>query len=350
MDVKKVLETAIEELESATTQQDLYEVRVSYLGKKGKITELLKSLKDLSLQEKKSIGAELNLARERLENFYQEKINKIKVDEINQKLINESIDITFPPPSTFIAKVHPISQTFDEVISIFGSMGYEVAEGPDIETDFYNFSALNISEDHPAREMQDTFYINSFDEKNNPYVLRTHTSPVQIRTMLSSKPPIKIIAPGRTYRCDSDTTHSPMFHQVEGLFINEFTTMADLKGTLIEFCKQFFNVQELKVRFRPSYFPFTEPSAEMDIAYEIINDRLILGSGDKWLEILGCGMVNPIVLENCKIDSSKFQGFAFGMGLDRITMLKHGLNDIRSFFNGNLNWISKHGFGLGDIK
>ena len=349
MDVKKVLEAAIEELESAATQQDLYEVRVSYLGKKGKITDLLKSLKHLSLEEKKCVGAELNSARESVETFYQEKINKIKAEEINQKLINESIDITFPPPSSTIAKVHPISQTFDEVISIFGSMGYAVAEGPDIETDFYNFSALNIPEDHPAREMQDTFYINSFDEKNNPFVLRTHTSPVQIRTMLDTQPPIKIIAPGRTYRCDSDTTHSPMFHQVEGLFINESATMADLKGTLIEFCKLFFNVQELKVRFRPSYFPFTEPSAEMDIAYEIINDRLSIGNGNKWLEILGCGMVNPVVLENCKIDSSKFQGFAFGMGLDRITMLKHGLTDIRSFFNGNLNWISKNGFGLGDI-
>jgi phenylalanyl-tRNA synthetase alpha chain len=348
MDVKKVLEAAIKDLQSASTQQELYEVRVSYLGKKGKITELLKSLKDLSLEEKKSIGAELNSARESVETFYQEKINKIKGEEINQKLINESIDITFPPPSSTIAKVHPISQTYDEVISIFGSMGYEVAEGPDIETDFYNFSALNIPEDHPAREMQDTFYINSFDEKNNPYVLRTHTSPVQIRTMLNTKPPIKIIAPGRTYRCDSDTTHSPMFHQVEGLFINESATMADLKGTLIEFCKLFFNVQELRVRFRPSYFPFTEPSAEMDVAYEIINDRISIGSGNKWLEILGCGMVNPVVLENCKIDSNKYQGFAFGMGLDRITMLKHGLTDIRSFFNGNLNWIYKNGFGLGD--
>ena len=348
MDVKKVLEASIKDLQSASTQQELYEVRVSYLGKKGKITELLKSLKDLSLEEKKSVGAELNSARESVETFYQEKINKIKGEEINQKLINESIDITFPPPSSTIAKVHPISQTYDEVISIFGSMGYEVAEGPDIETDFYNFSALNIPEDHPAREMQDTFYINSFDEKNNPYVLRTHTSPVQIRTMLNTKPPIKIIAPGRTYRCDSDTTHSPMFHQVEGLFINESATMADLKGTLIEFCKLFFNVQELRVRFRPSYFPFTEPSAEMDVAYEIINDRISIGSGNKWLEILGCGMVNPVVLENCKIDSNKYQGFAFGMGLDRITMLKHGLTDIRSFFNGNLNWISKNGFGFGD--
>jgi len=349
MDVKTVLEAAIKDLKSASSQQDLYEVRVSYLGKKGKITELLKSLKDLSLELKKSVGAELNSARESVETFYQKRLILLKVEEINQKLLNESIDITFPPPSQTLAKVHPISQTFDEVISIFGSMGYEVAEGPDIETDFFNFSALNIPEDHPAREMQDTFYINSFDEKNHPYVLRTHTSPVQIRTMLNNKPPIKIIAPGRTYRCDSDTTHSPMFHQVEGLFINEFATMADLKGTLIEFCKKFFNVQELKVRFRPSYFPFTEPSAEMDIAYEIINDRLSIGTGNKWLEILGCGMVNPAVLENCKIDSNKFQGFAFGMGLDRITMLKHGLTDIRSFFNGNLNWIYKNGFGLGDF-
>ena len=349
MDVKKVLETAIKDLQSATTQQELYEVRVSYLGKKGKITELLKSLKDLSLEEKKSFGAELNLVRESIEDLYQEKIIKIKSDDINHKLINESIDVTFPPPSSTIAKVHPISQTFDEVISIFGSMGYEVAEGPDIETDFYNFSSLNIPEDHPAREMQDTFYVNGFDEENNPYVLRTHTSPVQIRTMLNAKPPIKIIAPGRTYRCDSDATHSPMFHQVEGLFINQLATMADLKGTLIEFCKKFFNVHELKVRFRPSYFPFTEPSAEMDIAYEIINERLTIGSGNKWLEILGCGMVNPVVLENCKIDSNKYQGFAFGMGLDRITMLKYGLTDIRSFFNGNLNWISKNGFGLGDF-
>ena len=227
-------------------------------------------------------------------------------------------------------------------------MGYSVAEGPDIETDFYNFSALNIPEDHPAREMQDTFYIEDQDEENKPYVLRTHTSPVQIRTMLSQEPPIKIIAPGRTYRCDSDATHSPMFHQVEGLFISENANMSDLKGTLIEFCKQFFEVQDLKVRFRPSYFPFTEPSAEMDIAYHVKNNTLHIGEGDKWLEILGCGMVNPVVLENCKIDNSIYQGFAFGMGLDRITMLKHGLTDIRSFFNANLYWINQNGFGLGD--
>ena len=243
----------------------------------------------------------------------------------------------------------PISKTFDEVITIFGSMGYSVAEGPDIETDYFNFSALNIPENHPAREMQDTFYIDDKDKDGKPYVLRTHTSPVQIRTLLNEKPPVKIIAPGRTYRCDSDSTHSPMFHQVEGLFINENANMGDLKGTLIEFCKQFFNVQDLKVRFRPSYFPFTEPSAEMDIAYEIVNNKIKLGQGDRWLEILGCGMVNPIVLENCNVDTKNFQGFAFGMGLDRITMLKYGLTDIRSFFSGNLNWIANNGFSIGDF-
>ena len=221
--------------------------------------------------------------------------------------------------------------------------------GPDIETDFNNFTALNIPEDHPAREMQDTFYLDQKDENNKPFVLRTHTSPVQIRTMMSSEPPIKIIAPGRTYRCDSDSTHSPMFHQVEGLLINNDANMGDLKGNLINFCKDFFQMNNLKVRFRPSYFPFTEPSAEMDIAYSIIDNKIIIGEGDKWLEILGCGMVNPKVIENCKIDSDKFQGYAFGIGIDRLAMLKHGLTDIRSFFNGNNNWLKENGFSLGRI-
>ena len=348
MDINQVLKDASKEIELANSQADLQILKVSYLGKKGKITELLKSLKDLSLEEKKTFGARINSLRDDVDSLIKGKILEIKKDEINSKLLNESIDISFPPPAILDSKVHPISKTFDEVISIFGSMGYAVAEGPDIETDFYNFSALNIPDDHPAREMQDTFYIEDQDEESKPFVLRTHTSPVQIRTMLNHKPPIKIIAPGRTYRCDSDATHSPMFHQVEGLFINQNANMSDLKGTLIEFCKQFFEVQDLNVRFRPSYFPFTEPSAEMDIAYHVKNNTLHIGEGDKWLEILGCGMVNPVVLENCKIDSTIYQGFAFGMGLDRITMLKYGLTDIRAFFNANLNWISQNGFGLGD--
>ena len=348
MDIKKVLNQAKKDIELCSNQRDLQDVKVAYLGKKGKITELLKSLKDLSLEEKKNTGAKLNLLRIEVDNLIRNKSDKLKIQEINTKLQNEAIDISFPPPNSINSKVHPISKTFDEVINIFGSMGYSVAEGPDIETDYFNFSALNIPENHPAREMQDTFYINDKDKNHKPYVLRTHTSPVQIRTLLDQKPPVKIIAPGRTYRCDSDSTHSPMFHQVEGLLINENANMGDLKGTLIEFCKQFFNVQNLKVRFRPSYFPFTEPSAEMDIAYEIVNNKIQLGQGERWLEILGCGMVNPIVLKNCNVDTNIFQGFAFGVGLDRITMLKYGLTDIRSFFSGNLSWIANNGFTIGD--
>ena len=348
MDIQQVLKEATKDIESCNSQKLLQDIKVAYLGKKGKITGLLKLLKDFTLEEKKSKGAEINSIKAEVEVLIEKKLSVLKIKEINSQLSNEFLDISFPPLSQIEAKVHPISKTFDEVISIFGSMGYSVAEGPDIETDFYNFTALNIPEDHPAREMQDTFYIEDKDENGLPMVLRTHTCPVQIRTMINQKPPIKIIAPGRTYRCDSDATHSPMFHQVEGLFINKSANMSDLKGTLIEFCKKFFEVQNLKVRFRPSYFPFTEPSAEMDIAYSMINNELQIGEGDKWLEILGCGMVNPVVLENCKIDSNVFQGFAFGVGLDRITMLKHGLKDIRAFFSGNINWTSKNGFGLGD--
>ena len=348
MDIKKVLNQAKKDIELCSNQRDLQDIKVAYLGKKGKITELLKSLKDFSLEEKKNTGAKLNLLRIEVDNLLRSRSDKLKIQEINTKLQNEAIDISFPPPNSINSKVHPISKTFDEVINIFGSMGYSVAEGPDIETDYFNFSALNIPENHPAREMQDTFYINDKDKNHKPYVLRTHTSPVQIRTLLDQKPPVKIIAPGRTYRCDSDSTHSPMFHQVEGLLINENANMGDLKGTLIEFCKQFFNVQNLKVRFRPSYFPFTEPSAEMDIAYEIVNNKIQLGQGERWLEILGCGMVNPIVLKNCNVDTNIFQGFAFGVGLDRITMLKYGLTDIRSFFSGNLSWIANNGFTIGD--
>lgn len=348
MDIQQVLKEATKDIESCNSQKLLQDIKVAYLGKKGKITGLLKLLKDFTLEEKKSKGAEINSIKAEVEVLIEKKLSVLKIKEIDSQLSKEFLDISFPPLSQIEAKVHPISKTFDEVISIFGSMGYSVAEGPDIETDFYNFTALNIPEDHPAREMQDTFYIEDKDENGLPMVLRTHTSPVQIRTMINQKPPIKIIAPGRTYRCDSDATHSPMFHQVEGLFINKSANMSDLKGTLIEFCKKFFEVQNLKVRFRPSYFPFTEPSAEMDIAYSIINNELQIGEGDKWLEILGCGMVNPVVLENCKIDSNVFQGFAFGVGLDRITMLKHGLKDIRAFFSGNINWTSKNGFGLGD--
>ena len=229
MDIKKVLNEVTKEIEQSSSQQELQNVKVAYLGKKGKITELLKSLKDLSLEEKKSSGSKLNLLRIEVDNLIKDKFNDLKIEEINSKLKNEYLDISFPPPNSIASKAHPISKTFDEVITIFGSMGYSVAEGPDIETDFFNFSALNIPENHPAREMQDTFYIDDKDKEGKPYVLRTHTSPVQIRTLLNQKPPVKIIAPGRTYRCDSDSTHSPMFHQVEGLFINEKILSINIK-------------------------------------------------------------------------------------------------------------------------
>ena len=349
MDVSKVLRESLNELKICDNEDSVQTIRVKFLGKKGIITDLLKSLKNLNEDEKKKFGPSINAAKEELLNKINNKSLEINNKTINAKLSKESIDITFPPPASNLGKIHPISKTFNEVIEIFGNMGFSVAEGPDIETDFNNFTALNIPEDHPAREMQDTFYLDQKDDSNKSFVLRTHTSPVQIRTMMESEPPIKIIAPGRTYRCDSDSTHSPMFHQVEGLLINKDASMGHLKGNLINFCKDFFQINDLKVRFRPSYFPFTEPSAEMDIAYSIVNNQIKLGEGDKWLEILGCGMVHPKVLENCKIDSLQFQGYAFGLGLDRITMLKHGLTDIRSFFNGNNNWIKENGFSLARV-
>ena len=239
-------------------------------------------------------------------------------------------------------KIHPISQTIYKVIEIFGSMGFSVKSGPDIESDFNNFTALNIPDHHPAREMQDTFYI---DDK----VLRTHTSPVQVRTMLNTKPPIRIIVPGRTYRSDYDSTHTPMFHQVEGLLIDESSNMAHLKGCLIDFLKEFFEIKDLKYRFRPSYFPFTEPSAEMDIAFTKKDNVIKLGEGNEWLEILGCGMVNPKVLQNCNIDSSKYQGFAFGMGVERLSMLKYGITDLRTFFESDFRWLNHYGFNPLDL-
>ena len=303
----------------------------------------MKSLSSLSIDEKKIKGQELNTFKSFFEKEIQNKRNEIKTSSINEKLRKENIDATLPPRNFETGRLHPISQTTYKIIEIFGNMGFSVKSGPDIETDFNNFTALNIPDHHPAREMQDTFYL---DKK----VLRTHTSPVQVRTMLESKPPIRIIVPGRTYRSDSDSTHTPMFHQVEGLLIDEKSTMSHLKGCLIDFLKEFFEISDLKYRFRPSYFPFTEPSAEMDIAYTKTNNVLKFGEGDKWLEILGCGMVNPIVLENCKIDSKKFQGFAFGMGIERLSMLKYGITDIRSFYESDFRWIQHYGFNPLDLN
>tara|TARA_B100000579_G_scaffold375066_1_gene339667 strand:- start:60 stop:1106 length:1047 start_codon:yes stop_codon:yes gene_type:complete len=333
----------IEEFNNALALQDLENLRLKYLGKKGLISIEMKSLASLSIEERKTKGQELNIIKSLIETEIEKKKNDIERVQINEKLQKEKIDTTLPPRNFESGKIHPISQTLYKIIDLFGSMGFEVKSGPDIETDFNNFTALNIPDHHPAREMQDTFYIDD-------QVLRTHTSPVQVRTMLETKPPIRIIVPGRTYRSDSDSTHTPMFHQVEGLLIDDSSTMAHLKGCLIDFLKDFFEINDLKYRFRPSYFPFTEPSAEMDIAFTKKGNTLKFGEGDDWLEILGCGMVNPVVLENCKIDSSKFQGFAFGMGIERLSMLKYGITDIRSFFESDIRWIKHYGFNPLDIS
>ena len=341
VDIKK-------KIEDCKTLQEVEVIRLKYLGKKGLIPSEMKLLSKLPIDQKKIKGQELN----KLKTFIEDAVNDHKIlienKKLEEKLKNESVDVTLPHNEEVTGKIHPISQTIFSIIEIFGNLNYSVEAGPDIESDFNNFSALNIPPHHPAREMQDTFYVNNPKGEDN--VLRTHTSPVQVRTMLKSKPPIKIIVPGRTYRSDSDSTHTPMFHQVEGLLVNKDATMADLKSTLILFLKEFFEIDNLKYRFRPSYFPFTEPSAEMDVAYTKKNNVLKIGEGDDWLEILGCGMVNPKVLENCNIDSSVYQGFAFGMGIERLSMLKYGITDMRGLFDLNINWLDHYGFSPLDLK
>ena len=341
VDIKK-------KIEDCKTLQEVEVIRLKYLGKKGLIPSEMKLLSKLSIDQKKIKGQELN----KLKTFIEDAVNDHKIlienKKLEEKLKNERVDVTLPHNEEVTGKIHPISQTIFSIIEIFGNLNYSVEAGPDIESDFNNFSALNIPPHHPAREMQDTFYVDNPNGEDN--VLRTHTSPVQVRTMLKSKPPIKIIVPGRTYRSDSDSTHTPMFHQVEGLLVNKDATMADLKSTLILFLKEFFEIDNLKYRFRPSYFPFTEPSAEMDVAYTKKNNVLKIGEGDDWLEILGCGMVNPKVLENCNIDSSVYQGFAFGMGIERLSMLKYGITDMRGLFDLNINWLDHYGFSPLDLK
>ena len=335
-------------INKANTLTELETIRVYYLGKKGLITSEMKSLFTLSNSEKKEKGQSLNHLKTYIEDQLKKKKILIEKKEVNKKIKNEKIDITLPARDFETGKIHPISQSIYKIIDIFGSMGFSVESGPDIESDFNNFTALNIPSHHPAREMQDTFYIEN-SSKEDEKVLRTHTSPVQVRHMLKSKPPIRIIVPGRTYRSDSDSTHTPMFHQVEGLLIDENSSMAHLKGCLIDFLKEFFEIDNLQYRFRPSYFPFTEPSAEMDVAYTKENDVLKIGEGNQWLEILGCGMVNPRVLDNCNINSNKFQGFAFGMGIERLSMLKYGITDMRGFFDSDFRWLKHYGFNPLDL-
>ena len=343
----KDLETLRSELTAAVKEasrlDELEQIRVSALGKKGSITELMKGLGRIDADARKETGQALNALKNEIAEAIEARKRSLSDSELDARLAGEKVDITLPVRPESDGRVHPISQTLDEVIAILGEMGLSVMEGPDIEDDWHNFTALNIPPDHPARQQHDTFYLPGGGEDER-LVLRTHTSPVQIRTMMATEPPIRIIVPGRTYRCDYDATHSPMFHQVEGLVVDETTHMGHLKGCLIEFCRAFFGVEDLPVRFRPSYFPFTEPSAEVDIGCTREGGEFRIGHGDDWLEILGCGMVNPKVLENCNIDSAKYQGFAFGLGIERMAMLKYGIPDLRTFFESDLRWLRHYGF------
>jgi len=335
--------TLLDEIAAAASAETLEEIRVRVLGRRGLLTAAMKSLSGLEPEARRRAGAMLNEAKERITGAIEEAAARLGGAALEQRLAAERADVTLPVPYAGMGRVHPISQTIDEIVAIFGEMGFAVAEGPHIEDDFYNFTALNIPPEHPARQEHDTFYLPERADGSR-LVLRTHTSPVQIRTMLAEAPPIRIIVPGRTFRCDHDATHSPMFHQVEGLVLDRVTHMGHLKGCLIEFCRAFFGLEDLPVRFRPSYFPFTEPSAEVDIGCSRRGGELTIGAGGDWLEILGSGMVHPQVLRNCGIDPSEYQGFAFGMGIERVAMLKYGIPDLRTFYESDLRWLRHYGF------
>jgi len=344
-DLKKIKEEFLLKLKKKLNLSEINQIKSDLFGKNGQVSSQFKKIGTLAESERKKFASDLNIIKDELQSLINSKMDEIQSAEINEKLEKEKIDITLPERPFVKGKIHPVSQTIDEISSIFSEIGFSVEEGPDVENEYNNFTALNTPDNHPARDMHDTFYLDEKKEK----LLRTHTSPVQIRTMLKSKPPFKIIAPGRTYRSDSDQTHSPMFHQVEGLYIDKDINMGHLKGCLSYFIKEFFEVDKIKMRFRPSHFPFTEPSAEVDIGYKIKDGRIIIGEGDKWLEILGCGMVHPNVLKNVKVNPSKFQGYAFGIGIDRLAMLKYGINDLRSFFDCDYRWLNHYGFDPLDV-
>jgi len=330
---------------NANDEPALEAVRVASLGRSGSISALLKTLGTMSPEARKEQGALINGLKDRVTAAITARKEALKKLALDQRLNTETLDVTLPvsEPPAELGRIHPISQVVDELTAIFADMGFAIAEGPDIETDDYNFTKLNFAEGHPARDMHDTFYFNPKPDGSR-LLLRTHTSPVQIRTMLAQKPPIRVIIPGRTYRSDSDQTHTPMFHQVEGLVIDKSSHLGHLKWILQEFCKAFFEVDHVKMRFRPSFFPFTEPSLEVDIQCRRDKGEIRFGEGDDWMEILGCGMVHPNVLRNCGLDPDEYQGFAWGLGIDRIAMLKYGMPDLRAFFEADVRWLSHYGF------
>src|SRR5262245_34317114 len=330
---------------AAADEAALEAVRVGALGKKGSISALLATLGKMAPEERKTRGAEINAVKDKVTEALASRREILKSAALDARLNSETIDVTLPVRESAAeqGRIHPLSQVMDELTAIFADMGFAIAEGPDIETDDYNFTKLNFPEGHPARDMHDTFFFNPKSDGSR-LLLRTHTSPVQVRTMLAQKPPIRIIVPGRTYRIDSDATHTPQFHQVEGLVIDKGSHLGHLKWILAEFCKAFFEVDNVNMRFRPSFFPFTEPSLEVDIQCRRDKGEIRFGEGEDWLGILGCGMVHPNVLRNCGIDPDVYQGFAWGMGIDRIAMLKYGIADLRQMFESDVRWLNHYGF------
>ena len=347
-DISKLQSETLAAIDAADSIDTLEIVRISALGKQGSVSGLLKTLGGMSAEERQLQGPLINGLRETVTAALADKKAALETALLNERLATERVDMTLPAPSALQGSVHPVSQVMDELAEIFADMGFAVAEGPEIEDQWHNFTALNMPETHPARAMHDTFYLQAAANEE-PKVLRTHTSPVQIRTMMSQEPPIRIIAPGRVYRSDSDATHTPMFHQIEGLVIDKGIHLGHLKWTLETFLKAFFERDDLSIRLRPSYFPFTEPSAEVDVSFSIENGKRVLGGTDGWMELLGSGMVHPKVIAACGLDPDVYQGFAFGVGVDRLAMLKYGMDDLRAFFDGDLRWLKHYGFGALDV-
>ncbi|MEC7831053.1 MAG: phenylalanine--tRNA ligase subunit alpha [Pseudomonadota bacterium] len=344
---KEILQKII----SAENEDAVEKIRVEELGKKGRISKLLNELGSVEQDKRKIIGPKVNDLKKIVSEKIQDKKEYFMNLDLDKRLLEEKVDITLPVKinQNNNGRIHPVSQVLEEISEIFGSLGYEIADGPDIESEYYNFNALNIPDSHPARQMHDTFYLQEYNGDEGQSVLRTHTSPVQVRTMENGKPPFKFISPGRTYRCDSDQTHTPMFHQIEGLAVDENTNLGHLKWTLETFLSAFFEIENTKIQMRPSYFPFTEPSIEIDVLCDRSGSVLKIGEGSDWLEVAGAGMVHPNVLKSANINPEKYQGFAFGFGLDRLAQLKYGIPDLRTFFNGDIRWLKHYGFAALDI-
>jgi len=350
MDIETLQTELMAAIDSANTLEALEAVRVSALGKQGSVSALLKTMGGMSPAERQTQGPIINGLRESITTALTAKKADLETAELNRRLATERVDMTLPAPDAPRGTIHPVSQVMDELAEIFADMGFAVAEGPEIEDDWHNFTALNIPETHPARAMHDTFYFpDDMARDGQKMVLRTHTSPVQIRTMTSQEPPIRIIAPGRVYRSDSDATHTPMFHQIEGLVIDKGIHLGHLKWTLETFLKAYFEREDVVLRLRPSYFPFTEPSVEVDVGYSVINGKRVIGGAEGWMEVLGSGMVHRKVIAACGLDPDVWQGFAFGTGVDRLAMLKYGMDDLRAFFDGDNRWLQHYGFNALDV-